>query len=46
MPFRSERQRKYLWMKHPDLARVWTDEYGSKIVPPKKSFIKKKKSKK
>ena len=33
MPFRSERQRRYMWMRHPELARKWTDKYGSK---PKK----------
>jgi hypothetical protein len=32
MPFRSERQRAYLWAKHPKLAREWTDRYGSKPV--------------
>lgn len=32
MPFRSEAQRRFLWAKHPDIARRWTDEYGSKIV--------------
>jgi hypothetical protein len=27
MPFRSEKQRRYLWMKHPKIAQKWT--YGS-----------------
>lgn len=31
MPFRSEKQRRYLWMKHPSIARRWTKKYGSKI---------------
>jgi hypothetical protein len=35
MPFRSEKQRAFLWEKHPDVAEKWTDEYGSKIVPSK-----------
>jgi len=30
MPFKSEKQRRYLWMKEPELARKWTNEYGSK----------------
>jgi|TARA_Y100000310_G_scaffold198048_1_gene198089 hypothetical protein len=30
MPFRSEKQRRYLWAKEPDIAREWTDEHGSK----------------
>ena len=28
MPFRSEAQRRYLWAKHPKLAREWSDKYG------------------
>jgi len=39
MPFKSEKQRRYLWAKHPDIARRWTKKYGSK---PKKKRIKKK----
>jgi hypothetical protein len=31
MPFKSEQQRKFMWMKHPDIARKWTDKYGSAI---------------
>ena len=23
MPFKSERQRRYLWWKHPDIAKAW-----------------------
>lgn len=29
MPFKSERQRRYLWANRPDIARRWTDTYGS-----------------
>lgn len=36
MPFRSEKQRRFLWKFHPDIARRWTKKYGSKIVKPKK----------
>jgi hypothetical protein len=36
MPFRSVKQRKYLFMAHPDLANRWAKEYGSAIVPSKK----------
>jgi len=32
MPFRSEKQRKYLWKNHPKIAKDWTDTYGSKPV--------------
>jgi len=31
MPFRSAVQRRYLWAKHPEIAKRWTVEYGSKI---------------
>ena len=43
MPFRSEKQRRYLWKNHPKIARDWTDTYGSKPQPKKKAeggFIK------
>jgi hypothetical protein len=35
-PFKSEKQRKYLWAKHPELAKKWTKKYGSKIKKSKK----------
>ena len=31
MPFQSEAQRRYLWANEPEIARDWTDTYGSKI---------------
>ena len=42
MPFRSEKQRRFLWMKHPDIARRWTKEHGSKIVKTQHGKKKKK----
>jgi len=36
MPFRSEKQRRYLWKHHPKIAKDWTDEHGSKPVKKKK----------
>ena len=30
MPFKSEKQRKYLWAKEPEIAKRWT-KYGNKI---------------
>lgn len=36
MPFKSEKQRRYLWAKEPEIARKWTRKYGSKIVKNKK----------
>ena len=37
MPFKSEKQRKYLWAKEPEIAKKWTKEHGSK--PKKKGGI-------
>ena len=31
MPFKSEAQRRYLWANEPEIARDWTETYGSKI---------------
>ena len=31
MPFQSEAQRRYLWANEPEIAKDWTDTYGSKI---------------
>jgi|TARA_R110000744_G_scaffold142285_2_gene253871 hypothetical protein len=41
MPFRSEKQRRYLWKNHPKMAKKWTDEHGSKPVGKKKKKSKK-----
>ena len=30
MPFKSEKQRRYLWANEPKVAKEWTKEYGSK----------------
>ena len=30
MPFKSEKQRRYLWLKHPDIAKRWADTYPTK----------------
>jgi hypothetical protein len=26
MPFVSQRQRRFLWVRHPEIARKWADE--------------------
>lgn len=31
MPFRSAKQRRFLWAKHPKIAARWTKKYGSKV---------------
>jgi|TARA_R100001594_G_scaffold79455_1_gene114133 hypothetical protein len=28
MPFKSEKQRRYLWKNNPKLAREWEEKYG------------------
>ena len=43
MPFRSEKQRSFLWANKPELARKWAHKYGSKPVGKKKSKKKGKK---
>lgn len=30
MPFKSEKQRRFLWMSHPEIASKWSHKYGSK----------------
>lgn len=34
MPFKSEAQRRYLWMFHPDVARKWADEAKTEDEEP------------
>lgn len=46
MPFESERQRRYMWAKHPDIARRWTKKYGSSLKAAVKREKKKRKRKK
>jgi len=31
MPFASEKQRRYLWLKHPEIAREWANEGNKKV---------------
>lgn len=40
MPYRSEKQRRYLHAKEPALAARWDREYGGKIAPKKKAAKK------
>lgn len=43
MPFKSKRQRNWMWANKPELAREWAEKYGSK---PKPQPVKKRKRKK
>lgn len=36
MPFVSAKQRRFMYAKHPEIAKRWTAKYGSKIKPKKK----------
>lgn len=35
MPYRSEKQRKYMHAKHPKIAAEWDKKYGGKVVKKK-----------
>lgn len=41
MPFSSEKQRRYLWKFHPEIAEKWAKE-AKKGSPPKLKVKKKK----
>lgn len=41
MPFKSEKQRRYLWMHKPKMAKEWSHKYGSKPRPSLQSAAKK-----
>ena len=36
MPFKSEKQRRYLYKNEPTIAKKWTKKYGSKIKKQKR----------
>ena len=40
MPFKSEAQRRFLFAKHPEIAKRWTQEYGSKPVSKERPSLK------
>jgi hypothetical protein len=42
MPFRSEAQRRYMFARHPEIAKRWSKEYGT---PKNLPYHKKKRSK-
>lgn len=42
MPYKSEKQRRYLHAKEPAIAAKWDKEYGGKVVKPKPKKPKKK----
>lgn len=34
-PFKSESQRKFMWARHPDIAKRWEKETKKKKLPKK-----------
>lgn len=36
MPFKSKKQRRWMWKNKPKLARKWTKKYGSKVKKGKR----------
>lgn len=42
MPFKSEKQRQFMFAKHPEIAKKWTKKYGSKPIDGFKRATKKK----
>lgn len=48
MPFKSEKQRRFMYSQHPEIAKRWTKEYGSKPVGKQealKTMLKKRQAK-
>jgi len=41
MPYKSAKQRRYMHVKHPEIAARWDAKYGTKVA--KKKTTKKKK---
>jgi len=41
-PFVSEKQRRYLWMHEPKIAKKWSHKYGSKPIKSSKKTMAKK----
>jgi hypothetical protein len=41
MPYKSEKQRRFMHAKHPDIAARWDKEYGGKVQAKKKHKAKK-----
>lgn len=37
MPFRSRKQRAFMFIHHPKIAKRWAKKYGTKIRPKKRS---------
>jgi len=40
MPFRSEKQRRFMYAKHPEIAEKWSAEYPNQGKLPKRASNK------
>jgi hypothetical protein len=36
MPFRSKKQKAWMYMNEPEIAKIWAKKYGKKIYKKKK----------
>lgn len=36
MPYRSDKQRRFMHARHPEIAARWDREYGGKVVKKKR----------
>lgn len=41
MPFKSEKQRRFLYAKHPEIAKRWSEEEGDVAHPPPEKRVRK-----
>jgi hypothetical protein len=39
MPFQSEAQRRFLWLKHPEIARKWAKESPGQQELPRHKVV-------
>lgn len=46
MPYQSEKQRRFMYAKHPDIAKKWEHEGSNVISPGRKEAIKRRMMKK
>jgi hypothetical protein len=45
MPYKSEKQRRYMHARHPEIAARWDREYGGKVHKAMKKRLHKRKKK-
>ena len=41
MPYRSKKQRAYMHIHHPEIAKRWDKKYGGRIAKKKKKVARK-----